>query len=516
MPKAVILARVSTKRQEEEGLSLKDIQLPALRSYAKEHDFSVSEKDEFVFQESADIKIRKRFDEMIAYVKRCEDISAIITYRVDRITRNFRDAVSLDELRNESDKEIHFVDDHLVINKKSSGRDIMVWDMKVFVAKQTINRLKDDELTSRNKKLTNGELPGHAPFGYKNITLENKKKWIVPDEFLSLVVKRIFQWYASENCSLLEIVDKVKKEFHLKKSKSVIHYILNNRFYIGFMTNEGKEYRHQYDLVIDQNLFDKAQEIMNKRSGDKKRFKYAGKEFAYRGLFRCHECGCVITPDPKKRKLSTGEYAYHPYYHCTNYFKVHEKVKNVDESVIDRQLMAIFDGLKIPDDQLQAITTTLKESHQDKNLFFDQEVKHLDDQLKRHKNRIRVAYEDRLDGCITKDQYEEIRQKAESDIDTIRQKNESFDQAEREYYLTTSYLVELGTRSAEIFARSKPMEKRALFNFVLSNATIDGEKVRYEVKFPFSAVLEYAPSSAWLALAKYVRKFLTKSQLIVS
>jgi len=42
------------------------------------------------------------------------------------------------------------------------------------------------------------------------------------------------------------------------------------------------------------------------------------------------------------------------------------------------------------------------------------------------------------------------------------------------------------------------MEKRALINFVLQNATIEGEILRYKEKFPFYMVLKYAPSSAWL------------------
>ena len=47
MTKAVILARVSTLKQEKEGLSLKDIQLPELRDYAVKKDFEVVK--EFVF-----------------------------------------------------------------------------------------------------------------------------------------------------------------------------------------------------------------------------------------------------------------------------------------------------------------------------------------------------------------------------------------------------------------------------------------------------------------------------------
>ncbi|MCL4339447.1 recombinase family protein [Patescibacteria group bacterium] len=85
--KAVILTRVSTLKQEKEGLSLKDIQLPELGDYATKRDFEVVK--EFVFSESADYKIRKKFNTMIDFVKGNEDIKAIISYRVDRITRNY-------------------------------------------------------------------------------------------------------------------------------------------------------------------------------------------------------------------------------------------------------------------------------------------------------------------------------------------------------------------------------------------------------------------------------------------
>lgn len=106
---------------------------------------------------------------------------------------------------------------------------------------------------------------------------------------------------------------------------------------------------------------------------------------------------------------------------------------------------------------------------------------------------------------ITKEQFEEIRQKAQNQIDKLKIKIDQLDYAEKEYYLTTARLVELGSRSAEIFRRSKAEEKRALINFVLSNATIEGKKLRYKAKFPFDMVLEYAPRSAWLRAIDAIR-----------
>ena len=65
--KAVILARVSTTRQEEEGHSL-PAQLRRLQEYAKKKDFEVVET--FSFSESAGDKIRKKFEEVMAYLKK--------------------------------------------------------------------------------------------------------------------------------------------------------------------------------------------------------------------------------------------------------------------------------------------------------------------------------------------------------------------------------------------------------------------------------------------------------------
>src|SRR5260370_21782627 len=114
--KAVLLIRVSDPRQEKEGLSL-DNQEEVMRRDAEEHDFEIIK--EFRFQETADRKIRKRFMEFFDYVKRQKEAPVIIGYRVDRLTRNYRDHVLMDDLRLEHDKELHFVYDRLVISKKT-------------------------------------------------------------------------------------------------------------------------------------------------------------------------------------------------------------------------------------------------------------------------------------------------------------------------------------------------------------------------------------------------------------
>lgn len=80
-----------------------------MREYANDREIEVVK--EFVFQESADRKRRVSFYEVVDYLKKNKDIQSIITFRVDRATRNYRDAVAMDDLRVDFDKHIHFVDD---------------------------------------------------------------------------------------------------------------------------------------------------------------------------------------------------------------------------------------------------------------------------------------------------------------------------------------------------------------------------------------------------------------------
>src|SRR5437868_1450504 len=139
--KGVAIIRVSDPKQERDGMSL-DNQESVLARYAVEKQIEVVK--DFRFQETADRKIRHRFNEVVDFLKSRSDVQAVISYRVDRMTRNYRDHVLIDDLRLEHGKEFHFVYDHLIITRNSIGRDIQEWDTKVYLAKQYLNRLKED------------------------------------------------------------------------------------------------------------------------------------------------------------------------------------------------------------------------------------------------------------------------------------------------------------------------------------------------------------------------------------
>ncbi len=486
--KSVILARVSTTRQEEEGLSL-DNQLNTLRNYAKQHGLEVVR--EFRFSESADSKIRGKFLEMIEFVKNDPDLKVIIAYRVDRITRNFRDAVLMDDLRANHGKDLHFVFDRLVIGPKTVGRDITDWDTKVYLAKQVINRLKEDAHVSARFKLRSGECPWKAPFGYSNIRNEDGKRWVAPDPFKSKVVIKLYEWYATGAYSMHLIREKAKEAFGVKLQKGHIDFILKNPFYYGEMAHDGTLYPHKYQTIISKQLFDQVQSV--KAGFCKQPAKYAGLPFPYRGLIRCGQCGCALTPE-KKRKKSGLEYVY---YHCTGY---HGKCKTqwLREEELTKQLAKLIEAIRLPDDITKELVQTLKESHEDKKAFHQNLLNDLTQEYERYEKRIERMYEDYLDGRITESMYNKKREEYRERQGKIQLRLGSLQSADEDYYRSVAQLVSVANRAADIFKSSEPAIKRELVKLVLQNPVVNDATLCATYKSPFNLFVEGACRQNWL------------------
>ena len=485
--KAVLLARVSTKKQEDEGLSL-DNQEEALKNYAKEHGMEVVK--DFVFQESAGHKIRKKFDEMVAYMKDHEDVKVVLAYRVDRTTRNFRDAVMLDHLRIEHDKELHFVYNRLVLKADSRGRDIQDWDLQVFLAKQYLNRLQEDGANTWLYKLRNGEWATKATCGYRNVTLEGNKSWVELDPDRAPLVKKAFELYATGNWSFKALAKKLADMGLTTNTKSqrpmyasyLEDQIIKNPFYYGEMRYKGKLYPHNYDRIIPKWLFYKCEQVA--QSYNKKPFKYGAKAFTFKGLLECGKCG---------KSLSTYIQKEHNYVRCHSCKAVHCR-----EEKLIKQVSKMFKALKIPDEVVQDLTEKLNELHKDEQNFYENNVHRIEADIKKNKKRMEVLYEDRLDGRITHDEYDTMvvdLKRKEADLLGQLQGHSKADEA---FLISSSYVLELANRAEELFEKSQVKQQNELLRFVLANASVEGEKLVYKLKNPFAGIVLCNETGNWL------------------
>ena len=115
MRPAVLYARVSSKDQEREGFSI-PAQLKFLREYAQSHEFNIQR--EFVDVETAKTTGRKQFGEMVRFLRDHKTCRVVLVEKTDRLYRNFRDCVTLEDL----DVEIHLPKEGQVISKTQNHK----------------------------------------------------------------------------------------------------------------------------------------------------------------------------------------------------------------------------------------------------------------------------------------------------------------------------------------------------------------------------------------------------------
>ena len=297
--KYVIYARKSSESEERQALSIQS-QIVEMEKIAKKENLKVVK----IFQESKSAKAPGRpiFNEMVNFI---EDGNAegVLCWKIDRLARNPVDEGTIRWLlQGESIKKI-----------KTSNRDydsednVVIASIEFSMANQYIRDLSKNVIRGLEEKVRRGEYPGSSlPLGYvrdlrsKKIRL-NRKNW--------RQIKRIFQLYATGLYSTRSLAKKVNDEGMKSKnnkniSSSVLHGILTNPLYFGWFLWKGELHKGVHAPIVSKKLFDTVQAILFPKANHH----ITQRNFIYRGVLTCGECGLSITAETKKG---------HNYYRCT-------------------------------------------------------------------------------------------------------------------------------------------------------------------------------------------------------
>ena len=305
---AVIYARVSSKEQEKEGFSI-PAQLKLLKEYAAAQGFAVVQ--EYVDVETAKQTGRAAFGEMVAYLETHPVVRVMLVEKTDRLYRNLKDWVTIDEL----EVEIHFPKEGVVLSRDSRSSEKFMHGIKVLMAKNYIDNLSEETRKGMTEKAEQGLWPSNAPLGYKNVTRPDGKKTIVPDENVVPLIRSVFEWYARGDISIREATRKARAAgLVFRKSGgrvpgSTVAKILRNRIYTGQFDWDGKTYAGQHKSLVSSELWERVQDVLDGRVARKARTRR--RDFAFSGLIACGACGCAIVGEIKKERYI--------YYHCTGY-----------------------------------------------------------------------------------------------------------------------------------------------------------------------------------------------------
>src|SRR5580704_11431051 len=259
---AVIYARVSSKEQEKEGFSI-PAQLKLLKEYAAAQGFAIAQ--EHVDVETAKQTGRAAFSAMVAYLRVHPAVRVLLAEKTDRLYRNLKDWVTVDEL----DVEIHFPKEGVVLSRESRSSEKFMHGIKVLMAKNYIDNLSEEARKGMQEKAEQGIWPTVAPLGYRNVVGDDGKKIIEPDPDSASLIARLFEWYATGTLSLKEAAQKARATgLVFRKSGapvpvSTVHAILRNRLYAGAFEWNGRCYLGTHQPLVSSELWVRVQDVLD-------------------------------------------------------------------------------------------------------------------------------------------------------------------------------------------------------------------------------------------------------------
>ena len=475
--KYFLYARKSTEDEERQIKSIED-QLSELKQYAKLNKLRISRT--FIENKSAKKPGRPVFNEMIQNIYESKDPIGLLAWHPDRLARNSVDGGQI----------VYLIDIKKVVSLKfptfwfePTPQGLFMLQVSFSQSKYYSDNLAENVSRGLRQKVKRGEWPTFAPFGYNNNPVTRN---IEPNPFTSKLVKTAFEEFSTGNYSL----ESLSQHLHFLGlttqkgtvlSKSVIHYILSNPAYIGLIRYKGELFEGKFKPVITKELWDKVQAELKRRSRPRRRKNTI--YFPFIDLFKCGECGCMITAQYAKQRKYT-------YYRCT---KKREPCNQayVRDSLMLKQLKDFLNDIAISAKCAEIMLTELEriniedEKHRKSHIqHFKKQIKNIDKQL----NKLVNTY---LEGIINKKTF--IKKKEELLIEKIGLQEEiaKISKKGKAYAGLVRDFIENAFFAGRLASSDNWHEIKQFIKKISNNRYVINKNVIIEVKSPFDFVHRY-------------------------
>jgi len=371
----VLFLRVSTERQQREGLSL-EAQESFLKDCADRNNFIPVKI--FSIGESGRPAIRRKFDEMLNWMKENE-VRILLVEKQDRYSRQGKEDF-IESLRRVCKdygiQEIHFPKDGKVWDSEKEWTSQIKLTSRIQHAVDVYKSENiSDEVLKANRKMLNKGIPLKLINGYKWVGKKGNKR--IDKTEMWDKIKLFLQIYNDKKYSLSQMV-KIAKDIGLRSvngktldRKEDVSRIIESRFYAGSFEYRGaiKELHGIYPIKVDgyepiisEKEWKQNQEILKMRSTYKK--PDTKKDFLFNDLMICARCQKLFygnnTRHWRKWKIKTGKdkgkvekrpYDYTIYTHMRgHHFTINGK-NVVASKYVDPEKMEINQDIKWIDEE---------------------------------------------------------------------------------------------------------------------------------------------------------------------
>jgi hypothetical protein len=287
------------------------------------------------------------------------------------------------------------------------------------------------------------------------------KNTIAVDAAVAPAVIRLFERYAGGDCSLSELSTWAAEVGLRSKrgnalSRSTIHALLQNPLYVGELDWMGTVYPGRHQALISRELREQVLARLGERALVSRATQF--REFAFSGLVRCATCAAEGGAYLLVGEIHKERYVYYTCQEC----KRRDRVVYHREASLARAFLSALERLWVAPEVLASLRSALRASHAALVEARDRELGQVRRQLEVLQQRLDRAYDDRLDGRLSVEDYERRAQGWREEQGRLRRQLEAHAGADQATVEQGLALLDLATMAIRLWDRQEPAEQRKI------------------------------------------------------
>lgn len=258
-----LYARYSSHKQNSTSI---EAQILEITAYAERLGYTIVEQ-------YIDMAISGKSDDRPEFLRMIEDsskgkFSRILVYSLDRFARNRYDSARYKAKLKKNGVKVLSAKENISDDPAGIVMEGVLESMAEYYSAELSQKVNRNMLLNAEKGLYNG---GFVPLGYRVIEQDfdtYKKKKLVIDENTAPIVQAIFKMRAND-IPVVEIIDFLNKNGYKTGkgtdfNKNSLQNLFKNKKYIGTTTYGEKEFPNTIPAIIDEDTFNKVQEVREK------------------------------------------------------------------------------------------------------------------------------------------------------------------------------------------------------------------------------------------------------------
>ena len=503
--KCFIYCRKSTDREDRQIMST-DAQKRLMMDYAQKNNLVIV--DVFVEKQSAYKKGRPLFNAMLERIDNGE-AQFILTYHLTRLARNSYDGGRI----------IYMMDDGIIkeiitLDSRFSGSSDNKFMMQIHFAMAKKSSDDTSQFVKRDikSKLLKGEYPGFVPLGYLNIDragriapkqynpakqqmLESLGRPLKREEIDPLeghLIRKLFE-EAAKGVHTYKSLQIISKEIGIRTrkgkqmlSKSMVQHLLTNPYYYGAIRYQGEIYTEniQHEPLITKEVFDRVQLALERKSKSRNR----KRNFSYRGIMRCGDCGCAVTAEEQKG---------HIYYHCTYKREQCSQRKWIKEKDLQDQITGTLLKIMIPKEFVKHAFVKVREIHAKESQTSEAIRRKLQMQYNECKHKLdallelKISPQNASGDLLSDEEYLKRKNELKEELSIIETQLKNHNDGSTQWIDNCEIFVKAMQRLPERLPHATIEEKREIVLLVCSNITLTDKKIAVEYHEPFATIVNF-------------------------